>query len=129
MSRRRPVTRERRVTDPVRVLVAEDEELAREKLRRFIEAESDLELVGEAADGPAALKAITKLRPDLLSLDVQMPGLTGIDVLRRATRPRYVIFTTAFDQYAVAAFEFEAVDYLLKPFGPARFRKAVERVR
>ncbi len=88
-----------------------------------------VEVVGEAADGDAAVEAIDRLRPELVFLDVQMPGLLGIDVVRRIEQQPYVIFTTAFSQHAVTAFEFGAVDYLLKPFGAARLSAAMERIR
>lgn len=113
----------------LKVLVAEDELMARRKLAGWIEREPDLELAGSVADGPAAVEAIETLRPDVLFLDVKMPGLTGLEVLAQARPVPFVVFTTAFDEYAVAAFDAEAVDYLLKPFGPTRFRKALERVR
>lgn len=113
----------------LRVVVAEDEVVAREKVVRWIESEADLTLVGQAADGPAAVEVIDRTEPDLLFLDVQMPGLSGLEVLARAHRVPFVVFTTAFDEYAVAAFDAEAVDYLLKPFGPTRFKKALDRVR
>lgn len=88
-----------------------------------------VEVVGEAADGEAAVEAIDRLQPELVFLDVQMPGLFGIDVLRRIERQPFIIFTTAFSQHAVSAFELGAVDYLLKPFGPARLSAAMERIR
>src|SRR5687768_17839595 len=88
-----------------------------------------VEVVGEAADGEAAVEAIGRLRPELVFLDVQMPGLSGIDVLQRIERQPFVIFTTAFSQHAVSAFELGAVDYLLKPFGRSRLSAAMERVR
>jgi len=117
------------MTGPLRVVIAEDEVVAREKLVRWVQAEPDLRIVAEAADGLAAARAVMDAAPDLLFLDVHMPGLSGLDVLVRAPRPPYVVFTTAHDQYAVAAFEQDAVDYLLKPFGPTRFRQALARVR
>lgn len=88
-----------------------------------------VEVVGEAADGETAVEAIDRLQPELVFLDVQMPGLFGIDVLRRVERQPFIIFTTAFSQHAVSAFELGAVDYLLKPFGPARLSAAMERIR
>lgn len=113
----------------LRVVVAEDEAMAREKLVRWVEDEADLTLVGQAADGPTAVEAIDRTAPDLLFLDVQMPGLSGLEVLARVRHVPFVVLTTAFDQYAVAAFDAEAVDYLLKPFGPTRFHQALDRVR
>jgi two-component system LytT family response regulator len=88
-----------------------------------------LEVIGEAADGQSAARAIEKLKPELVFLDVQMPGLLGTDVLRQVDHRPFVIFTTAYSQHAVTAFELGAVDYLLKPFGPARLAAAMERVR
>jgi two-component system LytT family response regulator len=88
-----------------------------------------VEVVGEAVDGEAAVEAIERLKPELVFLDVKMPGMTGIDVLHRIQQQPYIIFTTAFSQHAVSAFELGAVDYLLKPFGPARLSAAMERIR
>lgn len=113
----------------IRALVVEDEPLARQTIRDFLAGEDWLELVGEAADGLSAVRLIDELRPDLVFMDVQMPGLTGLQVLERARHDPAVIFTTAHDSYAVPAFELEALDYLLKPFGRERFRRAIERVR
>jgi two-component system, LytTR family, response regulator len=113
----------------VRTLVVDDEPVARAGLRAMLSAFEWVEVVGEAADGPAAVEAIDRLRPEVVFLDVQMPGLLGTDVLRRIEWQPFVIFTTAFSQHAVSAFELGAVDYLLKPFGPARLAAAMERVR
>lgn len=113
----------------VRALVVDDEPLARAGLRAMLAAFDWVEVVGEAADGEAAVEAIDRLQPELVFLDVQMPGLFGMDVLRRIRRQPYVIFTTAFSQHAVAAFELGAVDYLLKPFGAPRLSAAMERIR
>ncbi len=112
-----------------RALVADDEPLARQKLRELLAEVSWIECVGEAADGVEALRQLDELKPDVLFLDIQMPGLSGLDVLARASHAPMVIFTTAYDRYAVAAFELQALDYLLKPFGRRRFLAAVERVR
>ena len=113
----------------VRALVVDDEQVARAGLRAMLVAFEWVEVVGEAADGVAAVEAINRLRPELVFLDVQMPGLLGTDVVQRIERQPYVIFTTAFSQHAVSAFELGAVDYLLKPFGPARLSAAMERIR
>lgn len=113
----------------MRVLLVEDEPLARATLREFLVEEDDVEIVGEAADGLAAVEAIERLEPDLLFLDVRLPELSGLGVLERLRRPPAVVFTTAFDRYAVAAFELEAVDYLVKPFGRERFRRTLDRAR
>lgn len=112
-----------------RALLAEDEPLARRTLRDFLGSTDWIEVVGEAADGRTALRLLEELRPDLLFLDVRMPGLSGLEVLERMTGDVVVVFTTAYEQYAVAAFELGAVDYLVKPFGRERFRNALERVR
>lgn len=109
------------------VLIADDEPLARARLRDLLAAHPDLEVVGEAADGREAVARIDELEPDIVFLDIQMPLKTGLEVLAEVTHQPAVIFTTAHDRYAVAAFELAAVDYLLKPFGAARLAAAVER--
>ena len=113
----------------VTALIADDEPVARAGLRDMLRAFEWMTCVGEAANGPAAVETINLLRPELLFLDVPMPGLLGTDVLRRLTHQPYVVFTTAFAQHAVTAFELGALDYLLKPFGPTRLAAAMERVR
>jgi two-component system LytT family response regulator len=110
------------------VFIAEDEPLARDVLRDFIYAHDGLRLVGEAADGASALAQIDRIRPDIVFMDIQMPEMTGLEVLRRLTVVPDIVFTTAYDQYAVTAFELNAVDYLLKPFSRARFDAAVARL-
>jgi len=114
--------------DSKTVFIAEDEPLAREVLRDAIYGHAGLRLVGEAADGATALAQINALRPDVVFMDIQMPEMTGLDVLRRLTCTPHIVFTTAYDQYAVTAFELNAVDYLLKPFTRARFDAAVARL-
>ncbi|MDB4899971.1 MAG: response regulator receiver [Gemmatimonadetes bacterium] len=113
----------------VTTLIADDEPIARAGLRAMLRAISWAEVVGEAANGPAAVGAINTLRPELVLLDVQMPGLLGTDVLREVSHQPHVVFTTAFAEHAVSAFELGALDYILKPFGPARLAAAMERVR
>lgn len=113
----------------VRALIAEDEPLARRTLREFAGELDWMQVIGEAADGAEAVRMIDALAPDLVFLDVQMPEVSGLEVLRRIRHDPEVVFTTAHDGYAVAAFELEALDYLLKPFGRERFRAAAERVR
>lgn len=113
----------------VTAFVADDEPIARAGLRAMLLAFDWVEVIGEAADGESAVRQIGALRPELVFLDVQMPGLLGTDVLRRLERPPFVIFTTAYSEHAVTAFELGAVDYLLKPFGPGRLSAAMERVR
>lgn len=110
------------------VFFAEDEPLARDVLRDAIYAHPGLRLVGEAADGASALQRIGQLRPDVVFMDIQMPEMTGLEVLRRLDYLPRIVFTTAYDQYAVAAFELHAVDYLLKPFTRARFADSVARL-
>jgi two-component system, LytTR family, response regulator len=111
-----------------RVLICEDEPLARETLRDFIAAQPELALVGEAADGKQALAMIHALKPDVVLMDIQMPEMTGLEVVQQLDTLPKLIFTTAYDQHAVAAFELNAVDYLLKPFSRERFDAAVKRV-
>lgn len=109
------------------VVICEDEPLARETLRDFIAACPGLVLVGEAANGREALRLIRALQPELVFMDIQMPELTGLEVVRQLETVPPLIFTTAFDQHAVTAFELHALDYLLKPFTEARFQAAVQR--
>jgi len=115
----------------MRVLIVDDEPLARRAVRRFLEACADLALIGECADGESAVAAILADKPDLLFLDVQMPELDGFGVVRKvgAERMPMTVFVTAYDRYATSAFDANAVDYLLKPFGKARFERAVARAR
>ncbi|MFN0068115.1 MAG: LytR/AlgR family response regulator transcription factor [Limisphaerales bacterium] len=116
---------------PLRALIVDDEPLARDRVRSLLKCATDVEIIGECVNGEEALAAITEQRPDLVFLDVQMPGLTGLEVLRALpddVQPA-VIFTTAHDDFALEAFEVNAADYLLKPFKPSRFETAVERAR
>ena len=113
----------------VSVLIADDEPVARAGLRDMLSSVEWLTCVGEAASGPAAVERIDALKPELVFLDIQMPGLVGTEVLRRVQHQPFVVFTTAFAQHAVTAFELGALDYLLKPFGPERLATALERVR
>jgi two-component system, LytTR family, response regulator len=112
--------------------VVDDEALARRRLASLIADVPWATQVGEAADGAAAIAAVDQQRPDVVFLDIQMPEMSGLEVveqLRKLSKPPIVIFTTAHDQYAVAAFELEALDYLLKPFSAHRFMMALERAR
>ena len=115
----------------IRALIVDDEPLARERIRELLKSEPDTECVGECSSGSAAVKSITRLDPDLVFLDVQMPECDGFEVLRSLGRQRLpaVIFVTAYDKYALRAFEIHAIDYLLKPFGQTRFESALERAR
>ena len=114
---------------PLRVIVVDDEELARALLRELLAAHEDVEIVAECGNGFEAVKAVTDKTPDLLLLDVQMPKLDGFDVLELIGNDVPVIFATAFDQYAIKAFQVHAVDYLLKPFGAERLAEALARAR
>ena len=114
---------------PVTVLVADDESVARAGLRHLLAGVDWLECIGEVADGPAALEAIERLRPEVVFLDVQMPGLLGTEVVKRLAHQPVVVFTTAHAEHAITAFELGALDYLLKPFGPGRFNAAIDRLR
>ncbi len=116
----------------LRVLIADDEQLARNELCFQLEQLDDVEVVDQAADGQEAVVKAEALAPDLVLLDIQMPGLTGFEVARRLLDravPSHVVFVTAFDQYAMNAFEVHAVDYLLKPVDPPRLARTIERVR
>jgi two-component system LytT family response regulator len=113
----------------MRVIIVDDEELARGVVREYLAAHADIDIVGECANGFDAVKAITELEPDLVFLDIQMPKLNGFEVVELAgARARY-IFVTAFDQYAIKAFEIHAVDYLLKPFSQQRLDEALAHAR
>jgi len=113
----------------MKAIIVDDERLARAELRRLLRAHVDVEIVGEARNGEEALAAVAATQPDLIFLDIQMPGMTGFDVLERLDDVPQVIFTTAFDQYALRAFEVNALDYLTKPIPPARLAAALTRVR
>jgi len=115
----------------IQVLIVDDEPLARERIRKLLQKEADLEIIGECADGIEAVAAIRKQRPDLVFLDVQMPELDGFGVLEQLEPGPIpvVVFVTAHDRFALRAFEVHALDYLLKPFDAERFRNALERAR
>jgi two-component system LytT family response regulator len=113
----------------LRVVVVDDEPLARAFVRELVAGHPGVEVVAECANGFDAVKAVSELKPDLMFLDVQMPKLSGFEVLELLGRDVPVVFTTAYDQYAIRAFEVHAVDYLLKPFGPERFAEALSRAR
>jgi two-component system, LytTR family, response regulator len=112
-----------------RSIIVDDEALARALTREYLANCEDFEIVAECANGFEAVKAITDLHPDVVFLDIQMPKLNGFEVLELVDHPCEVVFVTAFDQFALKAFEVHAVDYLLKPFSEERFRKAIERLR
>jgi two-component system, LytTR family, response regulator len=113
----------------IRAVVVDDEELSRRVLREYLTAHRDVEIVAECANGFEAVKAITELKPDLVFLDIQMPKLDGFEVLELLEQPVSVVFVTAFDQYAIRAFEVHAVDYLLKPFSAERLAQALAEAR
>ena len=115
----------------IRALIVDDEQLARQRVRLLLGEEPDVEVMGESRDGFEAVDQIQATKPDLVFLDVQMPEMDGFEVLRRVPQALLpvVIFTTAYDQHALRAFEVNALDYLLKPFKPTRFKEAVQRAR
>ncbi len=111
----------------IRTLIVEDEEPARAIVKEYLKSISEIEIIGEASDGFSGAKAINEMKPDLVFLDVQMPKLTGFELLELLDHPCLIVFTTAYDQYALKAFEMNAVDYLLKPFSLTRFQEAIQR--
>ncbi|RPI22542.1 MAG: DNA-binding response regulator [Acidobacteria bacterium] len=114
----------------IRTVLVDDEELARSRLKSLLKVYDDIEIVGEAADGEQAMEKIAELKPDLVFLDIQMPGCSGTEVAQALGSPEpRIIFCTAYDQYALEAFELSALDYLLKPVTRSRLSKAIERVR
>lgn len=115
----------------IRALIVDDEPLARDRVRMLLEPHEDLEVIGEAADGEMGLRVIEAVSPDLVFLDIQMPGLGGLEMLEKIDPERrpLVIFLTAYNEYAVDAFDAAALDYVLKPVDPERFEKALERAR
>jgi two-component system LytT family response regulator len=112
----------------MRVVIADDEELARGVLREYLQKEPNMEIVAECGNGFEAVKAVAEHRPDVVFLDIQMPKLDGFEALELIDPQVAVVFVTAFDQYAMRAFDAAAVDYLLKPFGSDRFRAALQKV-
>jgi DNA-binding LytR/AlgR family response regulator len=117
------------MSDAIRTLLVDDEKLARDRLASFLRGFDDIEIVGQAKNGIEAVSLIEETDPQLVFLDVQMPGLDGFGVLRSITRHPYVVFATAYDEYAIRAFEVQAADYLLKPITRARLEQTVQRVR
>jgi two-component system LytT family response regulator len=116
---------------PIRALIVDDEPLARERLHELLDEAPGVTVVGDAEDGPEAVEAIREHAPDLVFLDVQMPGMSGIDVIEEIGQAEMpvTVFVTAYDQYAIKAFDLAAVDYLLKPFDDERFEQALQRAR
>jgi len=119
--------------DKIRILIIDDEAPAREIIKYYLKEVDSIEVIAECADGFSGLKSISGLKPDLVFLDIQMPRLTGIEMLEVITEKPEIIFTTAYDQFAIRAFELNAVDYLMKPFPKRRFleavKKAIEKIR
>ena len=113
----------------LKIAIVDDEDLARAVVREYLAGMPDVEIVAECANGFEAVKVVSELQPDLLILDVQMPKLTGFEVLELVGRDVAVVFVTAYDQYAIRAFEVHAVDYLLKPFSAERLAAALDRAR
>jgi len=117
------------MTNALRAVVVEDEAPARASLLDYLSAAPWIEVVGEAGDGAAALRLIESTRPDVAFLDVRLPEVSGLEVARRVSHPCALVFTTAYDRFAIAAFELGAIDYLVKPFGRARLATTLERLR
>jgi two-component system LytT family response regulator len=111
----------------IKAIIIDDEQLARDLIRSFLKDHPAIEVIAECADGFEGLKAIQELSPDLVFLDIQMPRITGLEMLELIENPPVVIFSTAYHEYAIKAFEMNAVDYLLKPFSKERFGKALEK--
>jgi two-component system LytT family response regulator len=112
----------------MKALIVDDERIARQELRRLLAAHTEIEIAGEARTGEEALELIRRLDPDVLFLDIRMPGMTGFEVLEQLDDVPQVIFTTAYDEYALRAFEVSALDYLLKPVEPARLAAAIRKL-
>jgi len=110
-----------------KAIIVEDEKLARDLLKNYLLTINNIELIGEFEDGFTGLKAINELKPDIVFLDVQMPKLTGLELLELVDEIPNIIFTTAYDEFAIRAFDLNAVDYLLKPFSQERFNKSIEK--
>lgn len=117
------------MTEKLQTLLIEDEELARNLLRSYLKDHPDVEIIGECENGFDGIKSINEKRPDLVFLDIQMPKITGFEMIELLDYRPQIIFTTAYDQYALKAFELNAVDYLLKPFSKERLLAAVEKVK
>ena len=111
------------------VLIIDDEEASRSLIRQYLQAHPEMEILGECENGIEAVRAINEMQPDLVFLDVQMPGLNGFEVLQEIAHIPMIIFTTAFDRFAIKAFEMNAVDYLLKPYTRQRFDLSIARIK
>ena len=117
------------MSDKLQTLIIEDEELARNLLRSYLKDQPDIEIIGECENGFDGVKAINDKKPDLVFLDIQMPKITGFEIIELLDFKPQIIFTTAYDQFALKAFELNAVDYLLKPFSKDRMLSAIEKVK
>jgi len=117
------------MSEKLQTLIIEDEELARNLLRSYLKDQTDIEIIGECENGFDGVKAINDKKPDLVFLDIQMPKITGFEMIELLDYKPRIIFTTAYDQYALKAFELNAVDYLLKPFSKERLLAAIEKVK
>ncbi|MEI6050624.1 MAG: LytTR family transcriptional regulator DNA-binding domain-containing protein [Bacteroidota bacterium] len=119
--------------EKIRIIIIDDESPAREIIKHYLKEVDSIEVIAECADGFSGLKSISLMKPDLVFLDIQMPRLTGIELIEVLTEKPEIIFTTAYDQFAIRAFELNAVDYLMKPFPKRRFldavNKAIEKIR
>jgi two-component system, LytTR family, response regulator len=113
----------------IKIIIIDDEQLARSIIKKYLEPYQDIEIAAECANGFEGIKAVNELSPDLIFLDIQMPKLTGFEMLELLDKKPAIIFTTAFDQYAIKAFEVNAVDYLLKPFPQARLDEALKKAK
>ena len=113
----------------MKAIIVDDERIARRELRRLLSAHPEIEIIGEAGNGDEAVDLIYKQEPDILFLDIEMPGMSGFDLLDRLREVPDVIFTTAYDQHALKAFEVNALDYLMKPIAPSRLAAALQKVR
>ena len=113
----------------MKALIIDDERMARQELRRLLATHSEIEIAGEARTAEEALNLLWQIEPDVLFLDIRMPGMSGFDLLERLDDVPQVIFTTAYDEYALKAFEVSAIDYLVKPVAPARLAAAVAKLR
>src|SRR5512135_616907 len=111
------------------VIIIDDETLGRQIVRKYLSVHNDIEILAECSNGFEGVKKINELNPDLVFLDIQMPRLNGFEMLELLDKPPVIIFTTAYDQYAIKAFEVNAADYLLKPFSSGRFEEALEKAR
>jgi two-component system, LytTR family, response regulator len=116
------------MTDKIRTIIVEDEELARNLLKSYLKDANNIELVAECENGFEGVKAINDLKPDLVFLDIQMPKITGFELLELLDHKPWIIFATAYDHYALKAFEYNAADYLLKPYSKERLMEAVDKV-